>query len=131
MVAGLVLGVVRFALCAFDSRAGVLAGVVLHGASYTWIFITAQIYLNERVDPSWRARAQALMSLTVSGAGNLAGYLGVGWWFADSAKTGGAAWPTFWTGLSVASVVVLGYFLIAYHGRGKSPRVLTQSVDHR
>jgi MFS family permease len=126
MVAGLVLGVVRFALCAFDSRPGVLAGVVLHGASYTWIFITAQIYLNERVDPSWRARAQALMSLTVSGAGNLAGYLGVGWWFTANAKPAGFGWPTFWTGLSVASVAVLAYFLIAYHGRGKSPRALQQ-----
>jgi MFS family permease len=124
MVAGLVLGVVRFTFCALDSRPGVLAGVVLHGASYTWIFITAQIYLNERVDPGWRARAQALMSLTVSGVGNLAGYLGVGWWFAANTKPEGFAWPTFWLGLSAASVVVLLYFLIAYHGRGKSPRAL-------
>jgi MFS family permease len=78
---GLAFGVVRFALNALGGKAWVLAGVTLHGFSFTLVFITAQIYLDERVDPAWRARGQALMSLMGSGVGNLLGYLGTGWWF--------------------------------------------------
>lgn len=75
------LGVVRFALCALDGPGWLLAGISLHGCSFTLVFITAQIYLDERVDRAWRARAQALLSLMMSGVGSLLGYLGGGFWF--------------------------------------------------
>ena len=81
--------------------------------------ITAQIYLNQRVNPAWRARAQALFSLMTSGVGNLAGYLGTGCWFAVCARPDGTQWELFWSGLAATVAVVLTYFLIAYHGRGK------------
>lgn len=118
---GLFFGVVRYALCALDERAWVLLGVTLHGASYTLVFITAQIYLDERVDPAWRARAQALMALMTGGAGNLLGYLGGGWWFAANTRAGGTNWLVFWLGLAVSVAAVLAYFLVAYHGRGAAP----------
>lgn len=124
VLGGLVLTVARFAFCALGTPAGVLTGVILHGASYTCVSITAQIYLNERVDPAWRARAQALLSLMTSGVGNLAGYLACGWWFAANNQPAGVRWPVFWSGLAIAAAVVLVYFLIAYHGRGKPPRAL-------
>lgn len=117
IAAGLGFGVVRFALCALDNRAGVLAGVVLHGCSFTLVFITAQIYLDERVDPGWRARAQALMALMTGGVGNLLGYLGGGWWFAFNTTALGTRWPVFWMGLTAVVAGVLCYFLLAYHGR--------------
>ena len=75
----------RFALSALNTKAWLLLGVALHGASFTLVFITAQIYLDQRVDAAWRARAQALMTLMNSGVGNLIGYLGTGWWFAACA----------------------------------------------
>src|SRR5882672_7630872 len=55
---GLVLGVLRFALSAMDTRNSLLLGVALHGASFVLVFITAQIYLNQRIDSAWRTRAQ-------------------------------------------------------------------------
>lgn len=123
---GLAFGVVRFALSALNSPAGLLAGVVLHGGSFTLVYITAQIYLDQRVDPAWRARAQALMSLVNGGVGNLLGYLGVGWWFARCTPSAGTSWPRFWIGLSVAVAVVLIYFLAAYRGRaGATTRAVT------
>src|SRR5262249_13322919 len=79
--AGLFFGVLRFTLCAFNQRTWVLLGVALHGASYALFFTTAQIYLNERIETAWRARAQALMSLMNGGFGSLLGYLGTGFWF--------------------------------------------------
>ena len=127
--AGLAFGVVRFALSAINGKAWLLAGVFLHGASFTLVFITAQIYLDQRVDAAWRGRAQALMSLTNSGVGNLIGYLGTGWWFAACNRTTGTPvlrsgtaeggqWQLFWSGLAAAAAAVLVYFLIAYRGRG-------------
>jgi MFS family permease len=115
--AGLTFGVLRFALSALNVKLGLLAGVVLHGCSFTLVFITAQIYLEQRIDPAWRARAQALMSLMNSGVGSLVGYLGTGWWFQTCTNTAGTHWPIFWGGLSVAVILVMAYFLIAYRGR--------------
>ncbi|MBI3874970.1 MAG: MFS transporter [Verrucomicrobia bacterium] len=119
--AGLAFGVTRYALCALNGKAWILAGITLHGCSFTLVFITAQIYLDQRIDPAWRARAQALMSLMTSGVGNLIGYLGTGWWFAANTRPEGTQWPIFWSGLSAVVAAVLIYFLTAYHGRGASP----------
>lgn len=112
------MGVVRFTLCALNNRAGLLAGILLHGLCYALYFITAQIYLDERVEAAWRVRAQALMSLMTSGVGNLIGFLGTGWWFNACAKPAGMQWPLFWGGLAAAVGGVTIYFLGAYRGKG-------------
>src|SRR5947207_6172289 len=90
--AGLAVCVLRFALCSLNLLPWLLAGVTLHGLSFTLFFITAQIYLNERLDSAWRARAQALMSLMTSGVGNLLGYLGTGVWFEVCRARGVMRW---------------------------------------
>ncbi len=127
--AGLALGVARFGLCALDGQVWVLAGVTLHGASFTLVFITTQIYLDARVDPAWRARAQALMTLMTSGVGYLAGYLGNGAWFAFNTTPAGTNWPLFWAGLAAAVALVLAYFLTAYRGRSAAPRPHTSARE--
>ena len=116
-VAGLGFSVLRFILCAFNTKAWLLAGVFLHGASFVLVFITAQIYLDQRVESAWRARAQALMTLVNSGVGNLLGYLGTGAWFAACTGATGTRWTLFWNGLAVAVAGVLVYFLAVYQGR--------------
>jgi hypothetical protein len=118
IVAGLGFGVLRFLLSAWDRPAGLLAGIILHGASFTLVYITAQIYLDQRVEAAWRTRAQALMALMNSGAGNLTGYLGAGAWFAACSVEGLHHWPRFWLGVSGAVAAVLLLFLVAYQGRG-------------
>lgn len=115
---GLAFGVARFVLFAFDTPAAVLAGIVLHGGSFTLVLVTAQIYVDQRVDPSWRGRAQALLSLCNSGVGNMLGYLGTGAWFAACTSSGRTQWPLFWIGLAGAVAAVLVIFLLAYRGRG-------------
>ena len=113
---GLGFGVARFAFSALNTKGWLLLGVALHGVSFTMVMITAQIYLDQRVDPSWRSRAQALLSLMNSGIGNLLGYLGTGWWFAHCTRLIGTNWTLFWGGLSLSVAGVLVYFLIAYRG---------------
>jgi len=115
---GLSFGVLRFALSAMNGKLWVLAGVLLHGCSFTLVLITAQIYLEKRVDAAWRARAQALFTLMTSGVGNLLGYLGTGWWFIACTGLSGTQWSLFWGGLAAAVGAVMFYFLIAYHGIG-------------
>ncbi len=116
--AGLVFGVVRFVACGLNTGSGLLIGVLLHGCSYTLIYVTAQIYLDQRVDSSWRARAQALMALMSSGVGSLAGYLGIGGWFNGCTTNNITNWQLFWNGLALVVALVLIYFLVAYHGIG-------------
>jgi MFS family permease len=115
---GLSFGVLRFALCALNAKAWLLAGVLLHGCSFALVLITAQIYLEERVDAAWRARAQALITLMTSGVGNLLGYLGTGWWFGSCTQLGGTRWTLFWGGLALAVGLVMANFLATYHGKG-------------
>ena len=114
---GLGFGVIRFALSAVNGKGWLLGGVFMHGVSFTLVFITAQIYLEQRVDAAWRTRAQALMALMLSGVGNLIGYLGTGWWFNTCSAIGRTNWSLFWGGLSATVAVVLVYFLAAYRGR--------------
>jgi len=115
---GLGFGVLRFALSAFDNQAGLLTGVLLHGFSFTLVFVTAQIYLEQRVDATWRTRAQALLTLMTGGLGNLLGYLGTGWWFSACTGTTVTRWPLFWGGLAAAVGVVMVYYLTTYQGKG-------------
>lgn len=120
-VCGLAFGVVRFVFSAFNEQTSLLIGILLHGASFTLVFITAQIYLDQRVDPTWRSRAQALLSLVNGGIGNLLGYLGTALWFSTATTSGITRWPMFWTGLAIAVGAVLIFFLLAYRGLGVQP----------
>ncbi|MCC6231739.1 MAG: MFS transporter, partial [Verrucomicrobiales bacterium] len=114
---GLGFAFFRYFLCTLDGTGWVLTGVSLHGFAFTLFFITAPIYLNERVEEAWRARAQALMSLMTMGVGNLVGYLGTGWWRAQCSTGTEMNWSRFWGGLTVAVAAVGVYFLVAYRGR--------------
>jgi len=111
---GLGFGVLRFGLSGMNTHFSLLLGITLHGASYVLVFITAQIYLNQRIDTAWRTRAQALLTLLNSGAGNLIGYLGSGWWFDACAAKADTPWPLFWWGLTAMMALVLTYFLRAF-----------------
>lgn len=114
---GLSMGVLRFALASLDTPFWVMAGVTLHGCSYALVFITGQIYLDERVDPAWRARAQALLYLLTSGMGNLVGFLGTGWWLRMCESGARMNWSRFWGGLAGVVGCLLVYFLATYRGR--------------
>ncbi len=114
---GLGIGVARFTCSAFNTSESHLVGVALHGASFVLVFITAQIYFDQRIDTAWRSRAQALMSFLNGGIGNLAGYLGSGWWFASCTPTSGTRWPLFWGGLAGVVGGVMIFFLLAFKDR--------------
>jgi len=115
--AGLTFGVARFAFSAMNTKHSLLLGVTLHGASFVLVFITAQIFLEQQVDPAWRTRAQSLLTLLNGGVGNLIGYLGSGWWFNACTAAGHTDWRLFWGMLSATVAAVLAYFLFAFRER--------------
>jgi len=117
-LAGIGFGVLRYGLCAFDGKWWLLTGITLHGFAFALFFITMQIYLEQRIEARWRARAQALFVLMYSGFGNTLGYLGCGWWFSASTTGKVTHWPQFWGGLSVSVACVFVVFALAYKGRG-------------
>jgi len=114
---GLGLGVARFALCAVNHSDPLLIGIGLHGASFVFVFITAQIYLDQNIEPGWRARAQALLTLMNGGVGGVAGYVGSGWWFHACTYSDVTHWAVFWGGLSATVGGLLAFFLITYRGK--------------
>lgn len=115
---GLTAGVARFALSAVNQKIWLLTGIFLAGVSFVPVFVTATIYLDQRVEATWRARAQSLLSLMNGGVGNLIGYLGTGWWFNSCTRGAETRWPLFWGGLAALIGGVLIYFLAAYRTQG-------------
>ncbi|WP_050028019.1 MFS transporter [Verrucomicrobium sp. BvORR034] len=122
-LAGIAFGVLRYALFALDNVPALLLGIFLHGFCFTLFFVTAQIYLEQRIPGEMRARAQALLTLMMGGFGNLFGYLGTGWWrkYCQSTSPDGAltttAWSTFWIGMTLLTLGVFVFFALAYQGR--------------
>jgi MFS family permease len=121
-LAGIGFGVLRYALFATNSQFWLLVGVSLHGFAFTLYFITAQIYLEQRAPARLRARAQALLAVMVGGFGNLAGYLGSGWWKHVNTVGGSTHWPVFWGWLSFSILLVFGIFALFYRGQRRAPR---------
>jgi MFS family permease len=117
---GIAICVLRYAMNAADTRAWIMLGTTLHGLAFTLYFITTQIYLEERIDPRWRVRAQALLALLMSGVGNLLGYLGGGWWHDLCQLQGSTDWTRFWLGETALTAGVCVFFLLAYQGRRRA-----------
>lgn len=115
-LAGISICVFRYGLNALDTRGWVLFGTSLHGFAYTLYFITTQIYLEDRIDQKWRARAQALLYLLMSGVGNLIGYLGGGWWYAACTGADGTDWTRFWLGETTLTACACLFFALTYRG---------------
>ena len=117
LLTGLGFALARYGLFALNTKASMIAGIIMHGCVYTLFFTVAQIYVNERVDVAWRTRAQALLTLMNSGVGYLIGYLVCGWWFRKCGGPAAIHWPQFWGILALAVSAVTVYFLSAYRGR--------------
>ena len=119
-LSGIAICVVRYSMNAMNTPLWIMIGTTLHGFAFTLYFITTQIYLEERIDPKWRVRAQALLALLMSGVGNLLGYLGGGWWHQMCQTSAGTDWSKFWWGETAVTAAVCLFFALAYQGRKAS-----------
>lgn len=116
IILGLMLLIFRYVTAAFGSPFWfVIAGLVVHGLSYTFIFTSASIYLDRFCDGSSRTGAHQLFSMVTSGIGNFAGSILCGYTMdLCSTKTGQVNYHLFWSvpviGLSLMLVFVLFFF---------------------
>ena len=117
------LSVLRFAMSAQAGVSGQIlwhvGGLALHGVCYTLYFVTAQIFIDRRVDPGLRAQAQGLLMVVTAGVGSL-----IGTWFCGQLRGGlvqenGEGWVAFWAILSAMIAVCTLMFAIFYRGLGK------------
>lgn len=119
------LSVLRFALSATAGWTGMigwhLGGIALHGMCYTFYFITAQIFLDRRVDPGMKGQAQGLLSMVSSGLGPLMGALICGWLREHLVADGVHGWDAFWMTLSAMAALCFVVFALFYRGRVKDP----------
>lgn len=119
------LSVVRFGMSAYAGASGLIGwhigGIVLHGMCYTFYFITAQVFLDRRVDPGLRGQAQGLLTLVSGGLGPLAGALICGWLRNHWITSDGRGWMEFWAILAGMIAVCFVIFAVYYRGLGKRP----------
>lgn len=117
------LSVVRFGMSGYAGGSGLIswhiAGIAMHGMCYTFYFITAQVFLDRRVEPGLRGQAQGLLSLVSSGLGPLAGAVICGWLRVHYVTADGRGWLMFWGLLAGMIAVCFAIFLLFYKGLGK------------
>ena len=118
---GLGLSAVRYGLSGYAGLTGTVGwhmlGVGLHGICYTFYFVTAQVYMNRRVDPRLRGQAQGLLSLMTAGIGPLVGAFFCGWLKDVCVDADGNGWQNFWWILAGVIAVCWAAFGILYQGR--------------
>ena len=104
------LSVLRFAMSANAGVTGVIgwhiAGIALHGVCYTFYFITAQVFLDRRVDPGLKGQAQGLLAMVSGGIGPLVGAVVCGWLRNHCVAADGSGWALFWAILAAMIAVV-------------------------
>lgn len=120
------LSVLRFAMSAYAGVLGSIswhiAGIALHGVCYTFYFITAQVFLDRRVDPGLKGQAQGLLAMVSGGLGPLVGALVCGFLRDVCVGPDGQGWALFWTLLAAMIAGCFAIFAIFYQGLGREGR---------
>lgn len=120
------LSVLRFGLSAMAGATGEvgwhIGGIALHGMCYTFYFITAQVFMDRRVDPGMRGQAQGLLTLVTNGLGPLVGAVVCGALRHRLVGEGMDGWADFWAVLAGMIAVCFVIFAICYRGLGKPKR---------
>lgn len=133
MVLGMVGWIVRFVLFAYGFNGNhaivpmLLIGIMMHGLSYDFFFVSGQIYMDRLFVPEMRARVQAFYWFILSGLGVVLGALVAGrvyrhFTFSRDLRD----WTSIWLAPAATTIIVAALFA----WRFKEPRDRTAtSVD--
>lgn len=117
------LSVLRFAMSSIAGMGGGIfwhiGGVALHGVCYTFYFITAQVFLDRRVNPGLKGQAQGLLAMASGGLGPLLGAMICGGLRTHCVGADGEGWALFWGILAAMIAGCLVIFAMFYQGRGR------------
>lgn len=121
LIMGLIAWAIRYGLFAAAAPAAVIwmmiAGILLHGACYDFVYVASQVYIDQNVDPQFRAQAQGFFVLVSYGVGQGLGTLVAGFIFnsiMDGDNATASQWQTFWLipllfALAVTIMFVFGF----------------------
>ncbi len=114
LLTGMLAWVCRYALFAWAAPDAIgwiiMAGIVLHGCCYDFVYVAGQIYIDQKATPEIRAQAQGLFVLVSYGVGQGLGTLAAGWIFNSVMGNGSSLqqWQHFWiVPLYFAAIVTL------------------------
>ena len=121
LIMGLFAWVLRYGLFALAAPAGIawmmIAGILMHGACYDFVYVASQVYIDQNVAPQFRAQAQGFFVLVSYGVGQGLGTLAAGFIF-NSIMSGdnatAAQWQTFWLIPLLFAVVVTLMFAFGF-----------------
>jgi nucleoside transporter len=134
LITGLVAWSLRYALFAFGASDAVasmlIAGILLHGACYDFVYVAGQVYIDQKASPAIRAQAQGFFVLVSYGVGQGLGTLAAGWIY-NSIMQGGEPtleqWQTFWTIPLIFAIVVTVLFTLGFNEEvGRRRRVVME-----
>jgi MFS family permease len=124
LIMGLAAWSLRYLL--FDLNAApwmIIAGILLHGACYDFVYVAGQVYIDSKATPATRAQGQGLFVMISYGIGQGLGTIAGGQIFnsvvGDSQSL--EQWQTFWAIPLVFAVVVTLMFAIGFRDKSNSP----------
>ncbi len=101
---GFMAWVTRFVLFAGSTPDGIIwmiiAGILLHGICFDFVYIAGQIFIDRQVTPDMRGQAQGFLVMVRSGIGLLIGAQASGWLFntlLDANAMDMEPWRLFWS----------------------------------
>ena len=135
VIAGMAAWVIRFALFSMGASGAIawmlILGIALHGICYDFVYIAGQIYLDNMVSKTIRARVQGLFVLVTYGVGQGIGTLAAGWIFnrmVANAANPLPQWQVFWL---LTAAFAAGVTLMFVSGaRKKEEQASAQPVEN-
>ncbi|MEK7949738.1 MFS transporter [Luteolibacter soli] len=120
LMVALGLSALRYALFAISGETGnsgwLIGGIALHGLCYTLYFITGQLFLDRRVDPSMRTQAQGLLTLASNGVGSVVGTLFGKYLYDFTVEHQHGGWASYWWVQTALIAICLPVLAIFYQG---------------
>ena len=93
-------------------------GILLHGICYDFFFVAGQIYVDGKVAPAMRARAQSFLALVTLGLGTVIGSNLANTVFVRNTVAGGAHdWESIWLIPAALSAIVAVVFALLFRER--------------
>ena len=127
LIMGMIAWIVRYALFLIAAPDAVvwmiMAGIVLHGACYDFVYVAGQVYIDKKATPAIRAQSQGLFVLVSYGIGQGLGTLAAGWIFSEAMSGDTASqllqWQSFWYFPLVFAIVVTALFGLGFREKVK------------
>ena len=123
LITGMAAWVARYAFFAASAQHAIvwmmIAGIVLHGVCYGFVYIAGQIYIDKKAPVAIRAQAQGFFVLITYGVGQGLGTLATGWIFNRIMQNGEAAqslaqWQLFWFIPLIFAILITLFFALGF-----------------